>query len=140
MATNERMFPEQTWYDPNNPGTFHDALRTDYAKAVTAAQRRPSLRRHMDECVVCQAIGDAVEQAPNPVTTRRRFKVVLNKDLMRTLLQLPERFEIVHMYAENDPNTITILVAGEGLPEVPVDAETPTMDVDVARGTTDTAS
>lgn len=129
--------PDQIWFNPADPEPLHDALRTDYARTRTAAGRRPSLRRHMDECAECQAIGAAVSASGRPIATRKRIKLVLTKDLMHRVLQLPAHFEIVHMFAENDPNLVAVLVAGEGLPEAPPDGETPIAAWDaVARDTT----
>lgn len=129
--------PDQIWFDPANPDPLHEALRADYARTRPAAERRPSLRRHMSECPDCQAIAAAVVTAPNPMVTRKRIKLVLTKELMHRVLRLPAHFEIVHMFADNDPNAVSVLVAGEGLPETPADAETPIAAWDaVARDTT----
>jgi hypothetical protein len=134
--TNERfIFPDQIWYDANNPGPFHEALRQDYARAAASAVRRPSLRRHMTECEICEQIRTGVESAPAPSAGRRRLKLVVNQEQMHTLLNLPPNLEIVHMFADNDPNTVTILLAGEGLPEVAPGAESPLAPVDVAQRT-----
>ena len=125
-GANERfVFPDQIWYDANNPGPLHDALRADYARAKTAAERRPSLRRHMESCSECQALGGTTAAAPNPITTRKRIKLALGKEQMHMLLKLPANYEIVHMYADNDPNYVYVLVAREGLPDVDAAAETP---------------
>ncbi len=123
---NERIpYPDRIWFDANNPGPLHDALRADYAATRTAVLARPSLRRHMESCSVCQAITTGHAAAPNPLSGRKRLKLVLGKEQMHQMLRLPENFEIVHMFAENDPNTVFVLVAGEGLPEVDDDQETP---------------
>lgn len=116
-GTNERFpAPGRVWFDANNPEGLHEALRVDYSSARSQALARPSLRRHMESCPECQAIRTSVTGAP--VSTRKRIKLVLTRERMHTILRLPETFEIVHMYAENDPNAVFILVAGEGLPAV----------------------
>lgn len=125
MATNERfVFPHQAWYDADNPGSLHDALRADYVRTKAAAERRPSLRRHMESCSVCQAISGATMAAPNPVATRKRIKLAIGHEQMHTLLKLPANYEIVHMYADNDPNFVFVLLAGEGLPDTDPAVET----------------
>jgi hypothetical protein len=128
---NQRFVADGKWYDPDNkPGELHDDLRLDYAAARRNALRRPSVRRHMESCEVCQSIGAATAAAPNPLSTRKRMKLVLNAEQMHTLLRLPANFEIVHMFAQPDPNTVSILVAGEGLPEVDYATETPIARID----------
>lgn len=141
-STNERhSFSEQVWFDASNPGPLHDALRADYAQTRAAAERRPSLRRHMDGCGVCQAITAATTGAPAPSAGRKRIKLKLDSESMHRLLNLPANFEIVHMFSADDPNAVFVLVAGEGLPEVPPSAETPQVDPDdVARVASDRAS
>lgn len=126
------------WHDAENPGTLHDALRLDYQRTKTTAEKRPSLRRHMETCAVCQAIADErTGVLPAPVSTRKRIKLVIDPAQMHELLKLPAGYEIVHMYAQPDPNTVSILVAGEGLPEVSFEVETPLADVtDVTTHTT----
>lgn len=143
MAVNRDQFdlPSHIWFDPANPEPLHDALRVDYARVYAAAQRRPSLRRHIADCEVCRSIAASVAGAPNPVSTRKRIKLVLTVEMMYRLLRLPPQFEIVHMFADNDPNRVTILVAGEGLPETPATAETPIVALaDVTRGAADRPS
>lgn len=131
------IFSEQQWFDANNPGPLHDALRADYARTRARALQRPSLRRHMEACSVCQSISDQTAAAPSPMSTRKRLKLVLDKSRMHRLLNLPDNFEIVHMFAENDPNIVSIIVAGEGLPAVDDFTETPTARLDdVPRDTT----
>lgn len=126
MATERFPLNDQTWFDANNPGDLHDALRADYARVKAAAERRPSLRRHMRDCSVCAAIAAAAAAAPNPISTRKRIKLAISKPQMHQLLKLPANYEIVHMFADNDPNYVFVLVAGEGLPEVEYDdGETP---------------
>lgn len=120
----------QTWFDPDNPGPLHDALRLDFVRVKAAAERRPSLRRHMADCAVCQAIGAAVGSAPSPSSARRRIKLVITHEQMHSLLNLPPHFEIVHMFAENDPNIVSILLAGEGLPEQQSETATLTARLD----------
>lgn len=141
-STNERfVYPDSFWYDANNPGPLHEALRADYARAKTHAAKRPSLRRHMAACAECLEISGATVAAPNPLSTRKRLKLVLNKAQMHTVLRLPESFEIVHIYADNDPNVVYVLVAGEGLPESGDDDETPVGRLDdVAEDSADGAS
>jgi hypothetical protein len=130
-VSNERFsWPDQVWFDASNPGVLHDALRIDYARARAAVERRPSLRRHMADCGVCQTITAAVENAAPPSTGRRRIKLVITTEQMHALLGLPARFEIVHMFADNDPNLVTILVAGEELSEVPSTAAAPTIPLE----------
>jgi hypothetical protein len=130
-ATNERFpMPDQVWFDPANPEPLHDALRTDYAKARAAVERRPSLRRHLENCDVCQAITAATAGAPAPTAGRKRIKLVLGPEQMHRLLSLPANFEIVHMFATHDPNIVSILVAGEGLPDVDPLSETPAVTPD----------
>lgn len=125
-GTNERFISsDQIWYDANNPGALHEALRADYARARAAAERRPSLRRHMDACPECLAIAGGVTAAPAQLATRRRMKVRIGPAEMHALLKLPANYEIVHMYADNDPNFVYVLVAGEGLPAADPAAETP---------------
>jgi len=51
--------------------------------------------------------------------------MVITAELMHELLNLPANFEIVHMFADDDPNLVSVLVAGEGLPEVAPGSETP---------------
>lgn len=123
--TNERFPIPDVWFDANHPDSLHEALRADYARTKTLAGRRPSLRRHMEACPECQEIGGATAAAPSPLSIRKRLKLVLNKARMHQLLGLPENFEIVHCYAENDPNLVYVLVAGEGLPESHPDDATP---------------
>lgn len=127
MAGVNERFPSQlqVWFDANNPGPLHDALRADYSTTRAQALVRPSLRRHMEACPECQEISGATQAAPSPLSTRKRLKLVLGKEQMHRALRLPDGFEIVHMYAENDPNAVFILVAGEGLPEVSDQDETP---------------
>ncbi len=140
-ATNERFpFPGRVWFDANNPETLHDALRADYAATRSEALTRPSLRRHMESCAECQSIRGGTTAAPSPLSTRKRLKLALTKELMHRALRLPENFEIVHMYAENDPNVVFVLVAGEGLPEADPNQPTPIGRLDETGGTTDRAS
>jgi hypothetical protein len=116
-GTNERfIFPEQVWYDATSPGSLHDDLRRDYARTRAHAIKRPSLRRHMDGCTVCQAIAGAAAPAAPPAAARRRLKIVLTRERLHQLLALPVNCEIVHAFAENDPNVVYVLIAGEGLP------------------------
>lgn len=118
-STNERFtLPQQVWFDAANPDPLHDALRADFARTRGRALQRPSLRRHMESCEVCQQIAAVSAAAPSPTSTRRRLKLQVDKAQMHQLLRLPASFEIVHMFAENDPNCVFILVAGEGLPEI----------------------
>jgi hypothetical protein len=141
-SSTQRFVADGKWYDPdNNPGELHDDLRLDFAKTRRNALRRPSVRRHMETCEVCLSIGEATAAAPNPLATRRRMKLVINPQQMHTLLKLPANFEIVHMFAQPDPNTVSIIVAGEGLPEVDHLTETPTARLgDVPSDTTPSAS
>lgn len=135
MADNERIpLDREIWFDPDNPGPLHDALRADYARTWARAERRPSLRRHLEGCSVCRAIGEATAAAPAPTAGRKRLKLVLNKARMHTVLGLPENFEIVHMYADHDPNNVYVLVAGEGLPASHPDDETPIGRLDDLQG------
>jgi hypothetical protein len=128
---NESVAADSKWYDPaNNPGELHDDLRRDYVATRHEVQRRPSLVRHMQACEVCQAISAAQAAAPAPSAGRKRLKFVLTKARMHQALGLPENVEIVHMWANNDPCTVTVLVAGEGLPTVDDDVETPTGRLD----------
>jgi hypothetical protein len=120
----------EKWYDQNNPGELHDDLRADYARTRAVAAKRPSLVRHMESCSVCQAITGATAAAPSPLSTRKRLKLAIGPEQMHALLKLPPNFEIVHMYADNDPNVVFVLVAGEGLPEVPPLVETPVARID----------
>lgn len=134
MATlNDRYTVSTKWYDPdNNPGELHDDLRRNYAATYRHASVRPSVRRHMEACEVCQSIGLGRVREPNPLAGRKRLKLVLSPEHMHQLLKLPENFEIVHMFADNDPNTVSVLVAGEELPEVDAAAETPAARLDDA--------
>lgn len=136
-STNERFpLPEQIWFDASNPGALHDALRTDYARAYTAIQRRPSLKRHFAACATCTAIAAATAGAPAPMAGRNRLKLKIDLPTMHRLLNLPDNFEIVHMFADDDPNIVWVKVAGEGLPEVAPTEATPTISPDqVAKGT-----
>jgi hypothetical protein len=127
--------PEQIWFDANQPSALHDALRNDFARARAAVNRRPSLRRHFEECPSCQAIAAAVAGSPGPTATRKRLKMVITPELMHELLNLPANFEIVHMFAEDDPNLVSVLVAGEGLPEVASGRETPIVSPETVAGT-----
>lgn len=125
-GTNERFsYPARAWLDVNDPDALHDALRADYAGTRAQVVLRPSLRRHMESCAECVAITGATQAAPSPLSTRKRLKLVLDKERMHRALRLPENFEIVHMYVDHDPNVVYVLVAGEGLPEVDADQETP---------------
>jgi hypothetical protein len=140
-SANERFPAGGKWYDPNNPGELHDDLRLDYASTYRHATIRPSVRRHMQACGVCQEIAAATTAAPSPTSTRKRIKLVIDKSQMHQLLRLPASFEIVHMFADNDPNYVGVLVAGEGLPEVAETGETPLGRIgDVHGDTTPTAS
>lgn len=141
-SSSERLtFPDQVWFDADNPGALHDALRRDFARAKAAADRRPSLRRHLAECSVCQAIGAGIASAPAPMAGRKRMKVQISPADMHQLLGLPPNFEIVHMFAADDPNMVSVLVAGAGLPETNPAAETPPFGMDVvANRTTDRTS
>jgi hypothetical protein len=127
MAVNREQFPlpDQMWFDPANPEPLHEALRLDYARVYAAASRRPSLRRHIEGCETCASISAATAAAPPPLSSRKRIKLILTAEMMHRLLQLPAHFEVVHMFADNDPNLVSILVAGEGLPEVPPNTEAP---------------
>lgn len=142
MASNERTFlPDQMWFDPGNPGPMHDALRDDYARTKVAIARRPSLRRHFAECPTCQAIEAAMMGAAAPHAGRRRLKLRIDLPSMHRMLGLPPNFEIVHMFADDDPNIVWIMVAGEGLPEVDPAAEAPQISPEaVAQRTPPTAS
>lgn len=134
MAANQRYdFSDQEWFDANNPGTLHDALRKDFMRTRAAVDRRPSLQRHVAECGVCQSIAAAAIAVPPPTSGRKRIKLVINLEQMHRLLNLPESFEIIHMYADPDPNAVTVLVAGENLPEVDPLSETPVTPLDAAR-------
>jgi hypothetical protein len=128
MAQTSERFPlpdQQTWYDATKPEQLHEDLRRDYAPVRARATRRPSIRRHMEACPVCQEIGGVTAAAPPPVAFRRRLKIVLTRERLHQLLALPVSCEIVHAYAENDPNIVYVLIAGEGLPMVAGDDETP---------------
>jgi len=142
VNSTQRFVADGKWYDvDNNPGELHDDLRLDYARASRNAARRPSVRRHMEACEVCLSIGAATAAAPKPLSTRKRMKLVINAEQMHTLLRLPANFEIVHMFAQPDPNTVSVIVAGEGLPEVDYFTETPVARLDdVPSATTPSAS
>lgn len=141
-VTTERFpMPDQVWFDPANPGPLHDALRADYARTRAAVERRPSLRRHLESCSVCQAITAGTAAAPPPTAGRKRIKLLLGPEQMHRLLNLPANFEIVHMFATHDPNIVSVLVAGEGLPDVDPSDETPVVTPDaMTRHTRNTAS
>lgn len=133
--------PDQIWFDANNPDPLHDAMRQDYAHAKTAIDRRPSLRRHVEDCTICRDIIAATMGAPAPTAGRRRMKLMIPPQLMHQLLNLPASFEIVHMFATDDPNAVFVMVAGDSLPEVGELVETPVTPVQVAtERTTPTAS
>jgi hypothetical protein len=138
----QRFVADGKWYDPDNkPGELHDDLRLNYAAARRNAERRPSVRRHMESCEVCLSIAAATASAPSPLSNRKRMKLVINAEQMHTLLRLPANFEIVHMFAQPDPNTVSVLVAGEGLPEVDHLTETPVARLgDASSDTTPSAS
>lgn len=113
MADDRHFLPDQVWFDPANPEPLHDALRVDFVRVRTAAERRPSLRRHMESCATCAAIRVAPQSTLSDAVQyeRRRLKLTLDHDRFRELLGLPAAIEIVHVYAENDPNVVTILMA-----------------------------
>ena len=129
-GSHERFtFPDQVWFDASNPGPLHDALRMDYARALAAVERRPSLRRHLAGCEVCQAITAATAGAPAPMAGRKRIKLEIDTEQMHRLLGLPHNFEIVHIFADDDPNIVSVLVAGEDMPEVHPAVDTPVVDL-----------
>lgn len=131
MASPNDRSVDDKWYDPEgNPGELHDDLLRDYATTLRSIQRRPSLVRHMQACPLCQEISAATASGPPPMAGRKRLKLVLNKARMHQVLRLPEHFEIVHMWSDNDPCTVTVLVAGEGLPAVEPEDETPIGQLD----------
>jgi len=132
MAGFNERFPmtDQVWFDAANPAALHDALRTDFARTKLAVERRPSLKRHVGDCPVCRAIIAAVGSTPAPTAARRRIKLVITPEAMHRMLRLPENFEIVHMFAVDDPNSVGVLVAGDGLPEADPLTETPTVSPD----------
>jgi hypothetical protein len=133
MTHQNERFPmpdNQMWFDANNPGALHDALRADFARARAAVERRPSLRRHFTDCSVCQAISAATTDAPAPMAGRNRLKLKVDLPTMHRLLGLPANFEIIHMFADDDPNIVWVKVAGEGLPEVAPTSETPIVTPD----------
>ncbi len=130
-STNERFpMPDQMWFDANNPGPLHDALRTDFARTRAAIERRPSLKRHFADCTICTSITAATAGAPAPMAGRNRLKLKIDLPTMHQLLDLPANFEIVHMWSDPDPNVIWVKVAGEGLPEVSPTEATPTVTPD----------
>jgi hypothetical protein len=135
MASQNERFPmvDQVWFDANNPGALHDALRADYARAMTSVERRPSLRRHFEQCSDCQGIAAANAGAPAPMAGRNRLKLRIDLPTMHRLLDLPDSFEIVHMFADDDPNIVWVKVAGEGLPEVDPTSETPVVSPGAVR-------
>jgi hypothetical protein len=141
-SLNERFTVAGKWYDPdNNPGELHDDLRRNYAMTYQYATTRPSVRRHIEACQICQSIGAATAAAPSPLGGRKRLKLEISQAQMHQLLRLPENFEIVHMFADNDPNEVSVLIAGEGLPETDELTETPRAQLDdVADDTPPTAS
>jgi len=115
--TNERFsFPDQVWFDASNPGPLHDALGSDFARVRASIERRPSLRRHFAQCPTCQEIAAAVAGTPAPTAGLKRMKVKIDMQLMHQLLGLPANVEILHMWADGDPNIVWVKVAGEGMP------------------------
>lgn len=103
------------WYDIHDPDSLHRDLLADYPAVQAVLATRPALAKAHADCRVCAAIARDVRSVPAPATGQR-VKLRISKDRMRQLLHLPETYEIVHMWADNDPNAVSVIVAGGALP------------------------
>lgn len=118
----------ETWYDIGDPAKLHRDMALDFVRVRTAMTRRPALSKAHADCVVCAQLAAEQAARPAPAPARRRGKIVITQERMRQLLRLPESVEIVHMWAHPDPNSVSVLVEGPGLPAVPPgDVETDTV-------------
>lgn len=62
------------------------------------------------------------------VDPQRRAKIYIRPDEIHGLLGLPEGMKVIFTTAEYDPPRIVVLVSGDDLPEVPIDAEAPVLE------------
>lgn len=115
-----------TWYDAGNLGDFHRDLATNRALTLDCIQKRPVMLQHVQDCAVCQRIiaqqpstPVAAPTAPSPAAParRHRMRVILKPSAMHTLLGLADNHEIIFMYAEANPNVVSVLIEGADLPD-----------------------
>lgn len=113
-------------YDLGNLDEMHADMREKFGQVFRDISDRPMMNKHFQECDVCQGLKEANESTVTEmITKRRRMKFEITPSQMARILGLPAGHEVVIMYATMDPNTIQIVVMGEGLPEVPEDTEAP---------------
>jgi hypothetical protein len=68
-------------------------------------------------------------------TERRTGTIRLSEGDLRTLLDLPENYQIVSVHSTFDPPGFTLLVQSPTLPTVSYDAESPRLDGNFSRTT-----
>jgi hypothetical protein len=98
-------YGEETWYDTDDHTALHEAIEKDPVAARAAIDRRPALRRSVDNCAHCVTRLHVKGQAHPPEPPPRRDLLVRYslEDLTGLLLpplQLGPGHRLVAVYTE----------------------------------------
>lgn len=116
------------WIDTEDPIALHLVMRANYAGAQAMLARRPALRKAHEGCQICaRIVAEQAGAAPAGVAPTRK-RLVIDQALMRRLLHLPAGVEIVHMYADNQPNVVSVITYGAHPPAADPDDAAPDED------------
>lgn len=111
MASENPADVSGKWYNVDAPQELHDDLRRLGPAAHRHARRRPSVARHMEKCEICRELtGQWSAEIPDR-SLESVLRLKIDHAELRMLLELPDELMIVHVYATDEPNEITVLLA-----------------------------